>query len=170
MDLKKAVRTIPDFPQPGIQFRDITTVLKDPTALRFSLDSMKETLRDIPHDFILGPESRGFMFGMPLAYCLNKGFIPVRKAGKLPAAVIKKDYSLEYGTATIEMHRDAISPGQRIVVVDDLLATGGTAKAIAELVEEMGGEVSAYVFFIELTALNGRGVLGGYPVYSVLEY
>lgn len=170
MDLKQAVRDIPDFPSPGIMFRDITTVLKDPAALRQSVDEMAQYLHAADIDVILGPESRGFIFGMPLAYNLGKGFVPVRKAGKLPCAVARKEYALEYGHAVIEIHRDAITPGTRVAVADDLLATGGTAKAIAELVEELGGTIVNYVFLIELAGLNGREVLQGYDVQSVLVY
>jgi adenine phosphoribosyltransferase len=170
MDLKQAIRTIPDFPKPGILFRDITTVLKDPAALKASVDTMTALVADVKYDLILGPESRGFIFGMPMAYNAGKGFVPVRKAGKLPAPVAQKDYALEYGAATIEIHRDAIKPGQRIIVADDLLATGGTAKAIGDLVTELGGIVAAYVFFIELAALGGRDWLDDYPVYSAVVF
>jgi adenine phosphoribosyltransferase len=170
MDLKKCIRDIQDFPIPGILFRDITTVLKEPAALRGGVDTMMKAVEDLDYDTILGPESRGFIFGMPMAYVLNKGFVPVRKAGKLPAEVARKDYALEYGTATIEVHKDAITPGQRFIIVDDLLATGGTAKAIVELIEELGGIVVASLFFIELAGLNGRGALKGQDVRSVLVY
>jgi adenine phosphoribosyltransferase len=170
MDLKQYVRSIPDFPMQGIIFRDITTVLKEPPALRASVDAMAGLLDGATFDLVLGPESRGFIFGMPLAYNLGKGFVPVRKAGKLPAEVVRREYSLEYGTASIEIHKDAIKPGQRIVVADDLLATGGTAKAIVELVTEMGAEVAAMVFFIELQGLDGRKLLKGYDVRSILKY
>jgi len=170
MDLKKHVRNIPDFPIPGILFRDITTVLNDPVALQGSVDAMIDLLGDIEFDTVIGPESRGFIFGMPIAYKLKKAFVPVRKAGKLPAEVIKREYALEYGTAVIEVHRDAIIPGRRYIIADDLLATGGTAKATADLITEMGGIVVAALFFIELTGLNGRDVLSGYNVASVLTY
>ena len=170
MDLKKHVRDINDFPIPGILFRDITTVLKDPAALQASVDAMCNLLGDIEFDTVLGPESRGFIFGMPMAYKLGKGFVPVRKVGKLPAEVIAREYALEYGTATIEVHKDAIIPGHKYVIADDLLATGGTARATADLVTEMGGEVVAALFFIELADLKGRDVLKGYNVQSVLSY
>ena len=170
MDLRKFVRDIPDFPIPGILFRDITTVLKDPAALKGSVDAMIDLVEGMAFDTILGPESRGFIFGMPMAYKLGKGFVPVRKAGKLPAQVVKREYALEYGTATIEVHRDAIISGHRYIIADDLLATGGTAKATADLITEMGGIVVAALFFIELTGLKGRDVLGGYDVRSVLAY
>ena len=169
-NLKKHVRDIPDFPSPGILFRDITTVLKDPAALREAVDAVIDCAKDLQFDSILGPESRGFIFGMPAAYNLGKGFVPVRKAGKLPGNVAQKEYALEYGEATIEVHRDAIAPGQRFIIVDDLLATGGTAKAVCDLVEELGGIVVAHIYFIELVGLNGREVLAGYDVRSVLEY
>ena len=168
--LKKYVRDIENFPIPGILFRDITTVLKDPVALRGAIDAMADCVKDLEFDAVLGPESRGFIFGVPLAYNINKGFVPVRKAGKLPAEVAAKEYALEYGTATIEIHRDAISPGQKFVIVDDLLATGGTANAVCELVEELGGEVVAQVYFIELVALGGRDKLIGHDIRAVLKY
>ena len=170
MDLKKHVREILDFPIPGILFRDITTVLQDPAALKASIDVMCDKLKDIEFDTVLGPESRGFIFGMPVAYNMGKGFVPVRKAGKLPAEVVAKEYALEYGTATIEIHKDAITPGQRFVIVDDLLATGGTAKAVVDLIEEMGGIVVAHLYFIELEGLGGRAVLAGQDVRTVLAY
>lgn len=170
MDLKKFIRDIADFPIPGILFRDITTALKDPAALRGAVDAMVAAAEGLEFDAVLGPESRGFIFGMPMAYNMGKGFVPVRKAGKLPAEVARREYALEYGTAVVEIHRDAIVPGGRYVIADDLLATGGTAKAIVELVEELGGTVVAAVFFIELAGLNGREVMGGVDVRSVLTY
>ena len=170
MDLKKYIREIPDFPISGVLFRDITTVLKDPAVLKFAIDSMASLLNGIEFDAILGPESRGFIFGMPLAYNLGKGFVPVRKAGKLPAQTVRKEYSLEYGTSVIEIHRDAITPGKRFVLVDDLLATGGTAKAVVDLIRENGGEVVASAFFIELAGLQGRKILGEQNVKSLLVY
>jgi adenine phosphoribosyltransferase len=170
MDLKSFIRDIPDFPHAGILFRDITTALKDPAALRHAIDQMAAELADVEFDGVLGPESRGFIFGVPVAYKMNKGFVPVRKAGKLPAETCAKEYTLEYGSATIEIHKDAITPGGRYVLVDDLLATGGTAKAAAELVREMGGVVVAHIFFIELTGLNGREVLAGEDVRALLAY
>ena len=170
MDLKNYVREIKDFPIPGILFRDITTVLKDPAALKAAIDAMMELLQGLEFDTILGPESRGFIFGVPVAYNMGKGFVPVRKAGKLPAEVIGREYALEYGTATIEIHKDAVTPGQRFVIVDDLLATGGTAKAVTELIQEMGGIVVAHVYFIELEGLGGRTVLEGEDVRVVLGY
>jgi len=170
MDLKNHIREIQDFPIPGILFRDITTVLKDPIALKSAIDAMMQLANGLEFDTILGPESRGFIFGVPMAYNMGKGFVPVRKAGKLPGEVSAKEYALEYGTATIEIHRDAISPGQRFIIVDDLLATGGTAKAVAELVTEMGGIVVAQLYFIELENLGGRAVLEGYDVHTAVSY
>lgn len=169
MDLKKHIRNIPDFPIPGILFRDITTVLKDPATLKTAVDQMADLLDGMEFDSILGPESRGFIFGMPLAYNLGKGFVPVRKLGKLPAETVQKKYSLEYGSAIIEIHKDAVKQGQRFVLCDDLLATGGTAKATIELIEEMGGVVVASIFFIELEDLKGKGILSG-DVHSLLKY
>ena len=170
MDLKEKIRSINDYPQKGVIFRDITTLLKDPEAMVQAIDDMQAKLEGIDFDLILGPESRGFIFGMPIAYNMKKGFVPVRKKGKLPAEVISKEYALEYGTAVIEMHKDAIKPGQKVVIVDDLMATGGTAKAIIEMVEEAGAEVVALDFLIELDFLNGRDVLPGYRIESVIHY
>ena len=170
MDLKKHVREIPDFPIPGILFRDITTVLKDRAALKCAMDAMIDLTKDLQFDSILGPESRGFIFGVPMAYSIGKGFVPVRKAGKLPGEVEKKEYALEYGTATIEIHKDAVKPGQRFIIADDLLATGGTAKAVVELIKQLGGIVVAHVYFIELEGLGGRAVLEGEDVRAVLVY
>ena len=168
--LKNKIRSIENFPEEGVIFRDITTLLKDAEGMKTAVDEMAKKLAGIDFDIVLGPESRGFIFGMPVAYNLGKGFVPVRKKGKLPAEVISKEYALEYGTATIEIHKDAIQPGMKVVIVDDLLATGGTAKAIAEMVEEMGAEVAAMVFLIELDFLNGRQALPGYKMESVIHY
>lgn len=170
MDLKDKIRSIENYPQEGVIFRDITTLLKDAEGMKAAIDEMTAKLDGVEFDMVLGPESRGFIFGMPVAYNLGKGFVPVRKKGKLPAQVISKEYALEYGTATIEMHKDAIQPGQKVVIVDDLMATGGTAKAIIEMVEEMGAEVAALVFLIELDFLEGRKVLPGYRIESVIHY
>ena len=170
MDLKDKIRSIENFPQEGVLFRDITTLLKDAEGMKEAIDQMTAKLEGVDFDLVLGPESRGFIFGMPVAYNMGKGFVPVRKAGKLPAEVVSKEYALEYGTATIEMHKDAIQPGQKVVIVDDLMATGGTAKAIVEMVEEMGGEVAALLFLIELDFLEGRKVLPAYKIESVLHY
>ncbi|MCL2199477.1 MAG: adenine phosphoribosyltransferase [Defluviitaleaceae bacterium] len=169
MELKKHVRDILDFPIPGILFRDITTVLKEPDTLKAAVDEMAALLDGVEFDAVLGPESRGFIFGMPLAYNLGKGFVPVRKLGKLPGETVQKKYDLEYGSAVIEIHKDAVTKGKRFVLIDDLLATGGTAKATVELVEEMGGVVVASVFFIELEDLKGREILSG-DVRSLLKY
>lgn len=168
--LKKYVREIHDFPSPGILFRDITTVLKEPEMLHIAINTVADCTRGLQFDTVLGPESRGFIFGTPLAYNMKKRFVPVRKAGRLPAEIVKKDYELEYGTATIEIHKDAISHGQKCIIVDDLLATGGTAKAICELIEELGGIIVGHVYFIELTELKGREKLAGYDIRSVLKY
>lgn len=170
MDLKDKIRSIPDYPQKGVIFRDITTLLKDAEGMVQSVDEMQAKLEGVDFDLVLGPESRGFIFGMPVAYNMKKGFVPVRKKGKLPAEVISREYALEYGTATIEMHKDAVRPGQKVVIVDDLLATGGTAKAIVEMVESAGAEVAALVFLIELDFLEGRKALPGYRVESVIHY
>lgn len=170
MDLKDKIRSIENFPEEGVIFRDITTLLKDAEGMKEAIDQMQAKLEGVDFDIVLGPESRGFIFGMPVAYNLGKGFVPVRKKGKLPAEVVSKEYSLEYGTATIEMHKDAIQPGQKVVIVDDLLATGGTAKAIVEMVEEMGAEVAALLFLIELDFLEGRKVLPGYKIETVIHY
>lgn len=168
--LKNKIRSIENFPEEGVIFRDITTLLKDAEGMKAAINEMTKKLEGLDFDVILGPESRGFIFGMPVAYNMGKGFVPVRKAGKLPAEVVSKEYALEYGTATIEMHKDAIQPGQKVVIVDDLMATGGTAKAIVEMVEEMGAEVAAMLFLIELDFLEGRKVLPGYRIESVIHY
>lgn len=170
MDLKKLIRTIEDFPDKGILFRDITPILKEPKAFKMSVSKIIDEVSDIDFDLVLGPESRGFIFGVPVSCEMEKGFIPVRKAGKLPYTTVSKTYSLEYGEATIEIHKDAIERGQRVIVVDDLLATGGTTKAITELIEEMGGIVCCIVFLIELENLKGRDVLKGYDVRSILKF
>lgn len=168
--VKDYVTTIPDFPEPGILFRDVTSVLQDPEGLRLSIDELQKLLEGVEFDVLVGAESRGFIFGMPLAYNLGKPFALVRKAGKLPREVISQEYDLEYGTATVEMHTDAIRPGQRVVMIDDLLATGGTMGAGIKLVERLGGEVVKVLFLIELKGLNGRAALEGYDVASVVSY
>lgn len=170
MDIKALIRDVIDFPKEGIIFKDITTVLKDKDGLRAAIDLMQASLKDLEFDYVVGPESRGFIFGVPVAYNMNKGFIPVRKAGKLPYKTKSKEYALEYGTATIEMHIDAVQPGDKVVILDDLLATGGTSKAMVELVESMGGEVVKLVYLIELEFLKGREVLGAYDVDSIIKY
>ncbi len=170
MDLKQKIRSINDFPEPGIIFRDITTVLQDKDALKESIDQMNDLIKDLDYNVVIGPESRGFIFGMPIAYNNNKAFVPIRKAGKLPYETIKKSYSLEYGQATIEMHIDALKKGDKVVITDDLLATGGTCLAMIDLIEKAGAEVVGLVFFIELDGLGGREKLAGYNVKSVLTY
>ena len=164
------VRTIPDFPEPGIMFRDVTSIMQDADGLRLAIDELMKLLEGVEFDVIAGAEARGFLFGMPLAYLLGKPFVPVRKKGKLPCETVSKTYALEYGTATIEIHKDAILPGQKVVLIDDLIATGGTMKAAAELVEELGGQVVKMLFLMELAGLEGRKVLEGYDVASVLCY
>lgn len=162
--------SIPDFPQPGIIFRDVTGILKDAQGLRMGVDEMLDLIKDKDVDLIAGLEARGFMFGMPMAYKLGKPFVPVRKKGKLPRETVEKTFDLEYGSATIEIHKDAIKPGQKVILVDDLIATGGTLKAAAELVEELGGTVAGVVTLIELAGLKGRDLLKGYEVKSVVTY
>lgn len=164
------VRSIPDFPEPGIIFRDVTSILQDADGLKLAIDSMQECLKDTEVDVIVGTESRGFMFGVPIAYNLHKPFVPVRKKGKLPCETVSRSYDLEYGSATIEMHRDSIKPGQKVAVIDDLIATGGTVEATVKLIEELGGEVVKIVFLMELAGLKGREKLAGYDVASVIRY
>ena len=164
------ILSIPDFPEPGIIFRDITTVIQDPDGLHLAIDEMQKQLEGIDFDVIVGAESRGFIFGMPLAYNLHKGFVLVRKKGKLPRETIEQTYDLEYGSATVEMHKDSIKPGQKVVIVDDLIATGGTIEAIIKMVERLGGEVVHISFLLELAGLNGRERLKGYDVSSVVSY
>jgi len=169
-DLNSHIRTVPDFPKPGIGFKDITTLLKNGKALRQSVDELAEKFTGKKIDKIVGIESRGFIFGTAIAYKWNIGFIPVRKPGKLPAETISQEYELEYGTDKIEIHKDAISPADKILIVDDLLATGGTAAATVELVKKLGGDIQGIGFLIELTFLNGRQKLGDYEVVSLIEY
>lgn len=164
------VRTIPDFPEPGIMFRDVTSVLQDPDGLKLSISEMIKLLDGVEFDVVAGTESRGFIFGVPVAYELGKAFIPVRKAGKLPCETVSAEYELEYGTASIEIHKDAIKPGQKVVIVDDLIATGGTIEAAVRLIEQLGGEVVKIIFLMELAGLNGREKLAGYDVASVITY
>jgi adenine phosphoribosyltransferase len=172
MDLKSLIRDIPDFPKPGIVFRDITTLLRNAEGLRYTIDLLAQKCLDasLAPDYIIGMESRGFIFGPPLAYQLQAGFIPVRKRGKLPAAVHSVEYDLEYGTDTLEMHQDALKSGSKVLIVDDLIATGGTAKATAELVEKIGSHVLGFGFVIELKDLGGRQKLPDLPVISLIEY
>jgi len=170
MDLKQIIRNFPDYPRPGILFRDITTILQNPAAYADSISQIETLLAGLNYDLVISPESRGFLFGVPIALNQSKGFVPARKKGKLPGEVASKTYSLEYGTDIIEIHKDAIRPGQKIVIVDDLLATGGTAKGICEIVEELGGEVVCIAFLIELSELSGREVLEGYDVRVAVKY
>lgn len=168
--LEEYVRTIPDFPEKGIMFRDVTSVIQDADGLSLAIDSMDGLIHDTDYDVIVGPESRGFIFGVPIAYKNHKAFVPVRKKGKLPCETIEAEYVLEYGTAVIEMHKDSIKPGQRVVIVDDLIATGGTTEAIIGMVEKLGGVVVKIVFLMELEGLKGRDKLAGYNVESVIKY
>ena len=171
MDLKALIKDIPDFPQPGIIFRDITTLLQDPAGLGYTVDQLSAEARVLNPDCIAGIESRGFIFAMPMAYQLEKGFVPIRKAGKLPRDVYSVDYALEYGQDRLEVHRDAFTPGSRVVIVDDLLATGGTAAATAKLIEETGAVLAGFIFVIELNGLSGRANLpSDVPVVSLIEY
>jgi adenine phosphoribosyltransferase len=168
--LKKIIREVPDFPKPGILFYDITTLLKDPQGLRGTIDAVREHYEGTKVDVVIGIESRGFIFAPALAYALGAGFVPVRKPKKLPAECARVSYDLEYGSDTLEVHRDAIGKGTRVLIMDDLLATGGTARAVTQLVEQLGGVVVGLGFVVELTFLNGRGKLGGYDVFSLLQY
>ena len=169
-DLKSQIRHVPDFPKPGILFYDITTLLQDPAGLRAAIDSIVLPFKDQNIDLVVGIESRGFIFGAPVADRLGVGFAPVRKPGKLPSVCVRESYALEYGTDTLEIHEDAVKAGQRVLIVDDLLATGGTAQAAARLVRKIGGTVHGLAFLIELTALNGRGKLVGEQVHASLQY
>ncbi|MCL2171009.1 MAG: adenine phosphoribosyltransferase [Defluviitaleaceae bacterium] len=170
MDLKAIIRDVPDFPKAGIMFRDITTLLACPDAFAHALFLIEERLDGLDFNLVAGPESRGFIFGVPVAHKMGRGFIPARKRGKLPAATISKSYALEYGFETIEIHADAVKPGDRVVIIDDLLATGGTCKALCELIEQSGGHVERIIFLIELAELNGREVLKGYNIDTILTY
>jgi adenine phosphoribosyltransferase len=170
MDLKALIRDVPDFPKPGIVFKDITTLTKDPEGFRAAVDQIVERYRDASIDVVVGIEARGFIFGGAVAYLLGAGFVPARKPGKLPAETVRAEYTLEYGTDAVEMHKDAITRGQRVLVVDDLLATGGTAAATVKLVEKLGGEVVAVAFVIDLAFLKGRDKLAGCDVDSLVEY
>lgn len=170
MDLYTLIRDVENFPKEGILFRDITPLLQDAKGLQESIDKMAEEVKDVDFDIVIGPESRGFIFGVPLAYKLQKGFVPVRKPGKLPYETIGQSYDLEYGSNTIEMHVDSIKPGQKVIIVDDLLATGGTTKAMVDLIEKLGGVVVKIVYLIELEGLNGRDLLQGQNIVSLLKY
>jgi adenine phosphoribosyltransferase len=172
-DMKKVedyIKAIPDFPEKGIIFRDVTTVLQDAEGFQLAIDKLQELLEGVEFDVLAGTESRGFLFGAPIAYNLKKPFVLVRKKGKLPRETVSKEYDLEYGTAVIEMHKDSIQPGQKVVLVDDLIATGGTVEAAAKLIEELGGEVVKMIFLIELAGLEGRKKLQQYDVGSVVVY
>ena len=168
--IEEYVKSIPDFPEKGIIFRDVTSVLQDADGLHLAIDEMQKFLEGVEFDVIAGTESRGFIFGVPIAYNLHKAFVPVRKKGKLPRETVSAEYELEYGKAEIEMHKDAIQPGQKVVLVDDLIATVGTIEAAARLVEELGGEVVKIIFLMELEGLKGREKLKGYDVESVIHY
>lgn len=172
MDLRAKIRDVPDFPKKGVLFKDITTLLKEGPAFHEAIDGMVQMLRDanIKVDKVAAVESRGFIFGAPIAYSLGVGVVPVRKLGKLPAAVVSVDYSLEYGVNTVEMHTDGVQAGEHVLVVDDLLATGGTTRAAIELVEKVGGIVSGVMFLIELEFLSGRQTLGDYPTFALIKY
>ena len=172
MDLKSLIRDIPDFPKPGIMFRDITTLLRDAQGLRYTIDLFTQKCIDagMTADFVVGMESRGFIFGTPLAYKLEAGFIPVRKKGKLPAKIHAIEYALEYGTDTLEVHQDALQPGSRVLIADDLIATGGTACATAELIQKVGCELVGFAFIIELQELQGRKKLPDVPIVTLVEY
>lgn len=168
--LEDYIVSIPDFPKPGIIFRDVTSALQDPEGLHLAIDELQKLLDGVEFDVIAGTEARGFIMGVPLAYNMHKAFVPIRKKGKLPREIIERSYELEYGTATIEMHKDAVKPGQRVVIVDDLIATGGTVEASARMIEEEGASVAKIIFLMELQDLHGRDRLSGYDVESVIKY
>lgn len=168
--LEEYVRSIPDFPEEGIIFRDVTSVLQDAEGLQLAVNTMQEKIKDLDFDVVVGPESRGFIFGTPIAYNLKKPFVLIRKKGKLPCETVSEEYQLEYGTATIEMHKDAILPGQRILIVDDLIATGGTTEAMIHLIESLGGKVVGIVVLIELAGLKGREKLADYRLEAAISY
>jgi adenine phosphoribosyltransferase len=172
MDLKSLIRDIPDFPKPGILFRDITSLLRNPDGLRYTIDTLTQKCKDagLSPDYVVGMESRGFIFGSPLAYQLGAGFIPVRKPGKLPGPVYTIEYDLEYGTDRLEIHQDAFHPGSRVLIVDDLIATGGTAGATAKLIQQTGSELVGFGFIIELKDLGGRQKLPDVPILTLVEY
>lgn len=168
--LEEYVRSIPDFPEEGIIFRDVTSVLQDADGLHLAIDTMQDKIKDWDYDVVVGAESRGFIFGAPIAYNNHKPFVLIRKKGKLPGETVEMEYDLEYGTATIEMHKDSIQPGQKVLIVDDLIATGGTTEAMIKLIESLGGEVTGMVFLIELAGLNGREKLKNYRMESAIIY
>ncbi len=168
--IEEYVRSIVDFPEPGIIFRDVTSILGDAEGLHLAIDLMQEKLKDVEFDVVVGPESRGFIFGVPIAYNLHKPFVPVRKKGKLPCETVSVRYDLEYGSAEIEMHKNSIKPGQKVVIIDDLMATGGTVKAMIELIEGLGGIVVRIISLMELQGLEGRKRLEGYDIETVIAY
>lgn len=170
INFKEKIRVIPDFPEPGILFKDITTLLKDGPAYKAALDALLAYAREKDAELVVGPEARGFVIGAPLAYALGVGFVPVRKKGKLPAETVETSYNLEYGKDVLAMHKDAVKPGQRVLIADDLLATGGTISATISLVEQLGGRVVGCAFLIELTYLKGRERLAGYDIFSLVQY
>lgn len=168
--LEEYVRSIPDFPEEGIIFRDVTSVLQDADGLHLAIDTMQDLVKDLEFDVVAGPESRGFIFGTPIAYNNHKPFVLIRKKGKLPCETVEKEYALEYGTAVIEMHKDSVRPGQKVLIVDDLIATGGTTQAMIELVESLGGQVVGVVVLIELAGLKGREKIGSYRLDAAIRY
>lgn len=168
--LENYVRTIPDFPEPGIMFRDVTSVLQDADGLHLAIETMQNLISDLDFDVVVGPESRGFIFGTPIAYNLHKPFVLIRKKGKLPCETVSVEYDLEYGKATIEMHKDSIKPGQKVLIVDDLIATGGTTEAMIKLIESLGGEVVGVVVLMELAGLKGRERISGYRLDAAIVY
>ncbi len=170
MDLKEKIRVIENFPKPGISFKDITTLLQDGEALRKTIDTLTAFVKDKKIDVVVGPEARGFLLGTPIAYNLGVGFVPVRKPGKLPGDTLRYEYKLEYGNDALEIHKDSIKPGQRVLIIDDLLATGGTISSAAKLIEQLGGEVVSIAFIVELTGLHGRERLKEYEVNSAVQY
>jgi adenine phosphoribosyltransferase len=170
MNFKDYIRVIPDYPQPGIRFKDITTLLNNGSAYKAAIDALKALVKDLEIDLIAGPEARGFVIGAPLAYALGVGFVPIRKSGKLPGEVIEADYALEYGKDKLEMHKDSILPGQKVLIADDLLATGGTIATSIHLINELGGDIVGSVFLIELGYLSGREKLNGISVQSLIQY
>jgi len=170
MDFKEKIRVIPDFPKPGIRFKDITTLLQDGEAFQAAINTLNDFARKHDADVIAGPESRGFVLAAPMAYALGKGFIPVRKPGKLPGETISQEYALEYGKDSLEIHKDSVKPGQKVIIADDLLATGGTIGSTIQLFEKLGAEVVGVCFLIELSYLNGREKLKGYDVFSLVQY
>ena len=168
--LEEYVRCIPDFPEKGVMFRDVTSVLQDADGLQLAIDTMQELVKDLEYDVVVGPESRGFIFGTPIAYNNHKPFVLIRKKGKLPCETVSMEYELEYGTAVIEIHKDAIQPGQKVLIVDDLIATGGTTEAMIRLVESLGGQVVGVVVLMELMGLKGREKIAGYRLESAIQY